>query len=108
MTQLTAAFPPARRGKALGLLSGFTGLAVFGGPFVGGALAQGLDWQWIFWLNVPVGILAILLVRIRLQESRGPNSRLDVGGAVLVTLAALGLVWKLVRRNDGGWGAPKC
>ncbi len=105
LTLLSAEFPPERRGQALGIFSGITGLAVLGGPVVGGAITQGLAWQWIFWLNVPVGLLAIPLVLARMEESRGPRAALDVPGLALVTGAALGIVWGLVRGNSAGWGS---
>ncbi|MFC1418110.1 MFS transporter [Streptacidiphilus cavernicola] len=107
MTHLSAAFPPRQRGRALGLFSGLTGLATFSGPFIGGAVAQGLAWQWIFWINLPIGLLAVLLVRLRLDESTGPGVRFDVGGVLLATGGALGLVWGLVRGNDAGWGSAE-
>ena len=107
MTQLSAAFPPRQRGRALGLFSGLTGLATFSGPFVGGAVAQGLAWQWIFWINIPIGLLAMALVRLRLDESTGPAVRFDIGGVTLATGGALGLVWALVRGNDAGWGSAE-
>lgn len=84
LTLITAAFPPQQRGKAMGLYLGLTGLATFSGPFIGGAIAEGLAWQWIFWLNLPIGILAILLAAGRIEESVGPNNRLDIGGLVFV------------------------
>jgi EmrB/QacA subfamily drug resistance transporter len=105
MALLTAAFPPDLRGKALGLFSGLTGLAVLSGPVVGGAIAQGIAWRWIFWLNVPIGLLAIPLVLSRIQETFGSRSALDFRGLALVTGAALGLVWGLVRGNTAGWGS---
>lgn len=70
LTLLSAAFPPARRGRALGMFAGVQGLATFSGPFIGGAVAQGLAWQWIFWINVPVGVIAILLAQY-LQNALG-------------------------------------
>ena len=102
---LSAAFPPERRAAAMGIFSGVTGLAVLGGPVVGGAITQGLAWQWIFWLNVPLGLVTIPLVLARIEESRGPRSALDVPGLALVTGAALGVVWGLVRGNAAGWGS---
>jgi EmrB/QacA subfamily drug resistance transporter len=104
---LAAAFPPARRGAALGLLGGITGLAVAAGPLIGGAVVEGIDWPWIFWLNVPLGVVAIPLVLRMVPESRGPAARLDVRGLALVTLGALGVVWGLVRANDAGWGSAE-
>jgi EmrB/QacA subfamily drug resistance transporter len=104
---LSAAYPPERRAAALGIFSGVTGLAVLGGPVVGGAITQGIAWQWIFWLNVPLGLLLAPLARTRLAESRGPAARIDLPGLVLVTGAAFGLVWGLVRGNAAGWGAAQ-
>src|SRR6266540_3478186 len=71
---LSAAFPPQRRARALGLFSSVTGLATLGGPMVGGAVTQGLAWQWIFWLNVPIGLLVIPLILNRIEESRGTDT----------------------------------
>ncbi len=104
---LAEAFPPERRGRALGLFSGITGLAVLGGPVVGGAIAEGLAWEWIFWLNVPVGLLAIPLVRRRIDESYGPPRPFDPAGMLLLGAAALGVVWALVRGNEAGWGSAE-
>ena len=105
VTQVSLAFPPEQRGKALGIFSGVTGLAVLAGPVVGGAITGGLAWQWIFWLNVPIGLLVVPLVFRRIQESFGPRTALDIGGLLLITGAALGVVWGLVRGNQAGWGS---
>lgn len=105
MTQLSVAFPPELRGRALGAFSGVTGLAVLAGPVVGGAIAGGLPWQWIFWLNVPVGLLVIPLVLLRIPESFGERATPDIAGLLLVTGAALGVVWGLARGNRAGWGS---
>jgi EmrB/QacA subfamily drug resistance transporter len=102
---LSAAFPPEHRGKALGIFGGITGLAVLSGPVIGGAITQGLAWQWVFWLNVPIGLIAIPLVLTRMQESHGPRAKLDVPGLALMTGAALGIMWALVRGNGVGWGS---
>jgi EmrB/QacA subfamily drug resistance transporter len=102
---VSAAFPPDQRGRALGIFGGITGLAVVGGPVIGGAVTQGIAWQWIFWLNVPIGLLAIPLVLRRMEESFGPRAALDIPGLALVTGAALGVVWGLVRGNTVGWGS---
>jgi EmrB/QacA subfamily drug resistance transporter len=102
---LSANFPAELRGKAMGMFAGITGLAVLGGPVVGGAIAQGAAWQWIFWLNVPIGLAAMPLVLRRIPESYGRRARLDPGGLALVTGAALGIVWGLVRGNQAGWGS---
>jgi EmrB/QacA subfamily drug resistance transporter len=105
MTLLTAAFPAERRGWALGIFGGVTGLAVGGGPVIGGAIAQGLAWQWIFWLNVPIGLAAAALTRGHVRESFGPRAAIDFGGAALVTAFGLALVWALVRADSVGWAS---
>jgi EmrB/QacA subfamily drug resistance transporter len=102
-----AAFPAERRGSALGILQGITGLAVVAGPVIGGAVAEGIDWKWIFWLNVPIGLAAIPLALARIEESFGGDTALDIGGFALVTGGALGIVWGLVRGNPAGWGSPE-
>ena len=104
---LNAAFPPQRRGWAMGIFGGVTGLAATVGPVVGGAVTQGISWPWIFWLNVPVGLLAIPVAAVKLKESYGPRSALDLPGLALGTAAALGLVWGLVRGNSVGWASPQ-
>jgi EmrB/QacA subfamily drug resistance transporter len=102
---VNAAFPAGRRGWALGVFGGVTGLAVLVGPVAGGAITQGISWPWIFWLNVPIGLLAILLVLTRSKESYGPRAALDLPGLALGTGAATGLVWGLVRAGAAGWGS---
>jgi EmrB/QacA subfamily drug resistance transporter len=104
---LSAAFPPERRGAAIGIFSAITGLAVASGPLVGGAVVQGLAWQWIFWVNVPIGALAIPLVLTKMRESHGTDTGLDIPGLALVTGGVLGLVWGLVRGNQAGWDSPE-
>ncbi|HYW26834.1 MAG TPA: DHA2 family efflux MFS transporter permease subunit [Terriglobales bacterium] len=103
LTILTTAFPAERRGAIVGIWGGLGGLAVAGGPLVGGAVTQGLDWHWIFWINVPIGLAAAALAVWRLPESRGPATRLDLPAVALVTGGAVGVVWGLVRGNDAGW-----
>ena len=107
LTILSDAVPIERRGIALGLWGGVSGLGVALGPLVGGAVVQGLSWQWIFWLNVPIGLAVIPLGMSRLRESYGPPARLDVTGVGLITASALGLVWGLVRANSRGWTSPE-
>jgi EmrB/QacA subfamily drug resistance transporter len=102
-----AAFPPERRGAAMGALQGLTGLAVASGPVVGGAVAEGIAWEWIFWINVPIGLVATVLVLLRIPESRGEPDALDVRGVALITGAALGIVWGIVRGNGAGWGSAE-
>jgi len=107
LTLLTEAVPAERRGLALGAWGGISGLGVALGPLVGGAVVQGISWQWIFWLNVPLGLLVLPLGLARLRESRGPSMRLDLPGVAIVTAGALGLVWGLVRANQQGWTSPE-
>jgi EmrB/QacA subfamily drug resistance transporter len=102
---LSAAFPAEKRGTAIGLFSAVTGIAVASGPIVGGAVVNGLDWTWIFWINVPIGLIAAPLVLARMRESFGPNSSLDLAGLGLVSAGAFGIVWGLVRGNSAGWGS---
>ncbi len=104
---LTAAFPPEKRGTAIGMFSAVTGIAVALGPIVSGAIVQGIEWQWIFWLNVPIGLVAIPFVLRKISESRGKEVGLDVPGVALMTGAAFGVVWALVRGNSAGWGSPE-
>jgi EmrB/QacA subfamily drug resistance transporter len=100
---LSAAYPAERRGRALGIFEGLTGLATIAGPLAGGAVAHTLGWEWIFWINVPIAALTIPLVLNRVEESYGADTALDLPGIALVTGGALGLVWGLVRANDAGW-----
>ena len=104
---LSAAFPPERRGTAIGIFSAITGLAVACGPLVGGAVVEGIDWEWIFWLNVPIGLIAAPLVLRRVEESFGSDGAIDIRGLALVTGAALGVVWGLVRTGAAGWGSAE-
>src|SRR4051812_32347330 len=80
LTILSAAVPPERRGAMLGIWGGVAGLAVAIGPLVGGAVVEGLSWQWIFWLNVPIGIVMVPLAWARLTETYGPNRSFDLPG----------------------------
>src|SRR6266540_2758428 len=105
LTLLSAAMPPERRGLALGAWGGTGGLAVAIGPLVGGAVVQGISWQWIFWLNVPIGLILAPLAFVRLRESHGPAGRLDLPGLARVRTGLFGMVWGLVRGNSVGWGS---
>ncbi|WP_030435017.1 DHA2 family efflux MFS transporter permease subunit [Actinoplanes subtropicus] len=104
---LNAAFPPERRGWATGVYGSVTSLAVVLGPVLGGAVTQGLAWPWIFWINVPIALLAAPLVIARVPESRRAAARVDLPGLLLGGLAATGLVWALVRGNSAGWGSTE-
>jgi EmrB/QacA subfamily drug resistance transporter len=105
LTLLSAAVPPERRGLALGAWGGIGGLGVALGPVIGGAVVEGISWQWIFWLNVPVGLALVPLAALRLAESYGPSHRLDLPGLGLVSAGLFGIVWGLVRGNAVGWGS---
>ena len=107
LTLLSAAVPAEKRGLALGAWGGIGGLAVALGPLVGGAVVSGLSWQWIFWINVPLGLVLIPLAWRRLAESHGPSNRLDLPGVALASLGLLGMVWGLVRGNGQGWSSPE-
>ncbi len=103
LTLLSAAVPPQRRGMALGIWGAVGGLAIAIGPLVGGAVVEGASWQWIFWLNVPIGIALLPIARARLTESHGPATSLDLPGVVLASLGLLGIVYGVVSGNDHGW-----
>ena len=107
LTILSAAVSAERRGLVLGAWGGISGLAVAIGPLVGGAVVEGISWQWIFWLNVPIGLVLIPLAALRLRESRGPNDKLDLPGLGLASVGLLGIVWGLVRANQVGWTSPE-
>jgi EmrB/QacA subfamily drug resistance transporter len=103
LTLISDAFPAEKRGAAIGLWGGIVGLAVAAGPVVGGAVVGGIDWHWIFWLNVPVGLALIPLALAKVPESFGPRARLDPVGLVLAAAGALGLTWGLIRSGAAGW-----
>jgi EmrB/QacA subfamily drug resistance transporter len=103
LTILIATVPVAKRGRAIGIWGGLTGLAVAGGPLIGGAIVEGFAWQWIFWVNVLLGAVLIPLIVRNVGESRGPRVRVDLPGIVLVSAGSFGLVWALVRGNTSGW-----
>jgi EmrB/QacA subfamily drug resistance transporter len=107
LTLLSAAVPAERRGLALGAWGGVGGLAVALGPLVGGAVLEGLSWQWIFWLNVPIGLILIPLAWGRLAESHGPRARLDLPGLGLVSAGLLGIVWGVIRGGAVGWASTE-
>jgi EmrB/QacA subfamily drug resistance transporter len=107
LTLLSEAFPVSRRGVALGVWSGVSGLGVALGPLVGGLVVDGLSWQFVFWINVPVGIALLPAARAVLVESRGPAPHLDLAGLALGSLGLLGVVFGIVRGNAAGWGSPQ-
>jgi EmrB/QacA subfamily drug resistance transporter len=103
LTLLSEAFPPDKRGLPIGIWSGVSGLGVAFGPVVGGAVVEGISWQWIFWINVPIGLVLVPLVLRRLDESRGPAKRLDLPGVALASAGLLGIVFGIVRGEALGW-----
>jgi EmrB/QacA subfamily drug resistance transporter len=103
LTLLSEAFSADRRGLALGVWSGVSGLGVALGPVVGGAVVEGFSWQWIFWLNVPIGVALAPAALAMLAESRGPNARLDLRGVALASTGLLGVVFGIVRAQALGW-----
>jgi EmrB/QacA subfamily drug resistance transporter len=107
LTMISEAFPVEKRGAAIGLWGGITGLAVAAGPVVGGAVVSGISWHWIFWLNVPVGLALIPLAATRLTESFGPRPQLDIVGLILAGAGSFGITWGLVRASTVGWGSAE-
>jgi EmrB/QacA subfamily drug resistance transporter len=104
---LSAAVSAAQRAVALGVFTGVVGASVPLGPLFGGAVVEGVSWPWIFWANVPVAAVLIAVAVTRLEDSRGPRTALDLPGLGLVTVAAFGIVWGLVRGNPVGWGGTE-
>src|SRR5438874_8352020 len=103
LTLIADAFPPQRRGVAIGVWSGISGIAVALGPLVGGAVVQAASWHWIFWINVPIGIALVPLALARLAESHGPSRQLDLRGLALASSGLFGVVYGLVRSQSQGW-----
>jgi EmrB/QacA subfamily drug resistance transporter len=103
LTLLSEATSPEKRGAALGVWAGVSGLGVALGPFVGGAVVEGISWHWIFWLNVPVGLALLPLAWARLGESFGPREKLDLVGLALAGTGLFALTFGIVRAEDLGW-----
>ena len=103
LTLISEAFPVEKRGAAIGMWGGIAGLAVAMGPVIGGAIVGGISWHWIFWLNIPIGVVLVPLALTRLSESFGPRPHLDIVGLVLVGAGAFGLTFGLIRANTVGW-----
>ena len=103
LTLLADAFPAEKRGLAIGAWSGISGLGVALGPLVGGAVVEGISWQWIFWLNVPIGLALLPLAARHLTESHGPARSLDLPGLGLASAGLLGIVYGIVRGSELGW-----
>src|SRR6476661_10217172 len=95
------------RGMAMGIYGASIGVSVAVGPLIGGLLTDGLGWEWVFLINVPIGIAAIGVTYWKLAEARDPNAtRTDWGGLLTFSSALFLLVLGLVRGNDAGWGSP--
>jgi len=107
LTLLAQAVPDRMRTAAVGIWGGISGLGVAVGPVVGGAVVQGLDWHWIFWLNVPVGVVAVVLAATVLDESRGGARRLDPLGLVLSAAGMLLIIWGVVDGPSRGWSSAR-
>jgi EmrB/QacA subfamily drug resistance transporter len=105
LTLLADAFPPKQRGVALGIWSAISGVAVALGPLVGGAVVQVASWHYIFWINVPVGLVLVPLSIAYLSESRGASRSLDLAGLGLASSGLFGIVFGLVRSQSLGWGS---
>lgn len=103
LTILSVAVPPGRRALAIGIWGGVNGLGIAVGPVIGGAVVSGLNWSAIFWLNVPIGVLAFVLGCWFVRESFGRQSRLDVWGVLLAVVFVLPLVWAVVEGPERGW-----
>ncbi|MFD5144228.1 DHA2 family efflux MFS transporter permease subunit [Streptomyces sp. NPDC058401] len=106
VTLLTAAVPAEKRGTALGIWGAVNGLSVAAGPLVGGAIVEHLSWQWIFWLNVPIGLVLAPVSMRMLAESKISGSRLDAVGTVLASLGLFGIVLGLIKGHGDGWTSP--
>ncbi|MFF4506130.1 DHA2 family efflux MFS transporter permease subunit [Streptomyces sp. NPDC001401] len=107
LTLISEAFPAEKRGVAIGVWGGVTGLGVAAGPVLGGAVTEGLSWQWIFWLNVPIGLAMLPLAATKLRESYGTRPQLDLVGLVLAAVGVTGLAWAPVRAPQAGWGSAE-
>ena len=104
---LAGAVPASKRAMAIGVWGGVSGLGVALGPVIGGAVVGGISWEAIFWINVPVALVAIPLVLWALPESHGRRQPLDLVGLALAGTAVLSIVWSIIRGNDDGWGSTR-
>jgi EmrB/QacA subfamily drug resistance transporter len=103
LTILSDSISMEKRPLVLGAWGGIAGLATAVGPVVGGAITQGVSWHWIFWINVPIGIVAIVLAHFRLSESKAPGRSIDLVGVALASLGLVGIVWGVTHGNGRGW-----
>ena len=104
---ITATFPPRQRGTAIGIWAGVSALALAIGPLVGGVITEHINWSWVFYINIPVGILGILAARVFIDESRDESleQRLDLPGLVTSAAGLFALTYALIESNDRGWGS---
>ena len=103
---LAEAFPPSRRGVAFGVFGAVTGVAIAVGPVLGGVLTSGISWRWIFFVNLPPGLVALVVTLTKVDESRDPNPhRPDLPGLVTFSAALACLVFGLIRSAPDGWGS---
>ncbi|HZG58374.1 MFS transporter [Paenibacillus sp.] len=107
LTLVNGAFPERLRAAVLGIWSGISGLGLSVGPLVGGLIVEGAPWQWIFWVNVPVGVLAILFGLRWLPESHGERRPADPAGVALLAAGLFGLIYGLQHGNVDGWLSAK-
>jgi EmrB/QacA subfamily drug resistance transporter len=103
---IAQAFSGRERGTAFGVFGAVTGAAVAVGPLVGGVITSGIGWEWIFFVNLPIGVAAVFLTVSRVEESRDPRATgVDWAGLVTFSGSLFLLVFALVRGNDEGWGS---
>jgi EmrB/QacA subfamily drug resistance transporter len=104
---IAATFPPRQRGTAIGIWAGVSALALAIGPLVGGIITEHVSWSWVFYINVPIGILGLLAARIFIDESRDTSEqRLDLAGLATSAIALFALTYALIKSNEEGWGDP--
>jgi EmrB/QacA subfamily drug resistance transporter len=106
---ITATFPPRERGKAIGIWAGVSGMALAIGPLVGGLLTEHVNWNWIFFINVPVGIIGLLATPVFIDESRDTSheQRLDLPGLVTSAVGLFSLTYAFIEANNYGWGSGR-
>jgi EmrB/QacA subfamily drug resistance transporter len=106
---ITATFPPRQRGTAIGIWVGVSAMALAIGPLIGGILTEQINWSWIFFINVPVGIAGIIVSRFFIDETRDESEeqRLDLPGLVSSAVGLFGLTYALIEGNNYGWGSPR-
>lgn len=107
LTLIVEAFPAGKRGAAIGIWGGVSGLGVAAGPILGGAVVEGFSWQWIFWINVPIALAVALLATLLLAESHGARTHLDPVGLLLAGLGLFALTWAPVRAPEQGWDSAE-